>query len=161
MIARFAVLALILGVAVGCGGAAGIHAVPVKGKVVKGNEPFRLKKAPNPPLPPGESPIHIKFTALGEGQIAGGFDVHVDPETGTFEMLGPTGKGLPPGKYQVVVLVKGSGMPGANRLPTHPPAENEPDEALTSLEGKEFARTEITVPPEGTTDLVIDVSKKK
>jgi hypothetical protein len=158
MIARFVGLSLVLVLAVGCGGAGGPQAVPVRGKVVKGGEPYHLRRAPNPPLPPGESPVHVKFTPIDERKMEGGFDVPVDPENGTFEMLGPTGKGLRPGKYEVVVLVKGSGMPTA--MPTRPPAEDEPDAALTALEGKEVARTEINVPPGGATDLVIEVGKK-
>jgi hypothetical protein len=85
------VAALILG---GCGG--GARGVKVSGQVLQNGKPIRF-------LPKEEIMVGFSSTVTPAGQqvIAGW--APISPEDGTFTFSGPSGNGIPPGKYNVVV----------------------------------------------------------
>jgi hypothetical protein len=103
--------ALVVFWAVGCGGSDG--RVPVSGRLLDGGRPFRFEasKVKLPPgatgLPPGTSPVQITFIPADGGDSAGAV---VDVTAWTFQVPGPDGKGLRPGKYKVA-LTGGVGGP--------------------------------------------------
>jgi hypothetical protein len=76
--------------AVGCGNEPRFNA---KGRIVKGGAPYHLE--------PGQG-LRISFTPV---QVEGGkFDQYAavyDSGSGTFQVVGKDGKGLPPGQYHV------------------------------------------------------------
>jgi len=87
----------------------------VKGTLTKGGKPLAAA-APKGPRPPGTEEtaqgIQVRFYSYGEGKrpssdpAKGGggeaFNADVKPD-GSFTVPGRTGKGIPPGKYLVVV----------------------------------------------------------
>jgi hypothetical protein len=85
------VAALVVG---GCGG--GARGVKVSGQVLQNGKPIRF-------LPKEEIMVGFSSTVTPAGQqvIAGW--ASISPEDGTFTFLGPSGNGIPPGKYNVVV----------------------------------------------------------
>jgi hypothetical protein len=76
---------------VGCGGPSMIKA---KGRVVKGGAPFKLGE--------GEG-LRIFFVPLEPGES--GYDSYAAEfhKDGTFQVKGKDGRGLPPGKYRVML----------------------------------------------------------
>src|SRR5262245_42455745 len=99
-IVRMTVLGMALGLA-GCGSSNRIH---VQGRLVKGGSPF---------TPPEGASNQVVFVAVdvkgdSERNIARDepFAAAVNQEDGTFEVLGPDGTGIPPGKYRVAVTQK-------------------------------------------------------
>jgi hypothetical protein len=82
---------LILG---GCGG--GVRGVKVSGQVLQNGRPIKF-------LPKEEISVGFSSTDAPAGQqvIAGW--APISPEDGTFTFSGPSGNGIPPGKYNVVV----------------------------------------------------------
>lgn len=95
----------------GCGGTSDSGRVVVKGRLLENGKPFTLdtakllgaaQKGDYPP-PPGIQPnsvLQITFISL-EGN-----ETHlatVNPEAGTFEVRGPDGKGIKPGRYKIAV----------------------------------------------------------
>lgn len=84
----------------------------VKGKLVDGGKPFFLdqSKVPLPKgahgLPPGtegSSALQIMFIP-SDGK--GSFTAKANAESGTFEVLGDSGKGIPPGRYKIVMTAQ-------------------------------------------------------
>jgi hypothetical protein len=95
---RAACAVAVLGVlAAGCGGgdAPPLHlkdvsGVTVKGQLVQRGQLLKIAK---------DETIHITFVSTDDDKVASTSEFN--PEDGTFEVKGPTGKGLPPGKYKV------------------------------------------------------------
>lgn len=119
----------------GCGGAGkadGVHGVAVKGRLLDHGKPLKLK--------PNEQ-IQVTFVSEKGGdanQVASIGDY--DPETGLFEIAGPSGQGIPPGKYRVGVASRiYGGEEDTNRFEGHFDAEVTPLEAdVGAEEGQEF-----------------------
>jgi len=86
---------LVLGLAAGCAG--GPKLVPVKGTLTNAG------KAPVPN--PAKSGITIVFTPIAESVTRTYPATPFDPDTNSFEVQGPDGKGIPEGKYKVTVNV--------------------------------------------------------
>jgi hypothetical protein len=81
----------------GCGSSGYVKA---KGRVVKGGEPFS---------PQADEIVQMAFFAAGDdaSDSRGSYEASFDRSDGSFRVLGKDGKGVPPGKYRVVVrLVK-------------------------------------------------------
>jgi hypothetical protein len=79
-------------VAAGCG-KGGVRGVKVKGEVLQNGQPIKF-------LPSEE--ITVGFSREVEpGQQPFGAPAKVKPEDGTFTVDGPSGKGIPPGKYRI------------------------------------------------------------
>jgi hypothetical protein len=103
----------------------GTAAIPVTGRLLQDGQPLQVSTEG---MPPGSRPIQIIFHAVpGAGQARGeSFYGKVDSDTGEFTVPGPAGRGIPPGKYRisVVVLSAPGGPPGpgasGERLPGPP-----------------------------------------
>jgi hypothetical protein len=92
----------------GCGGSAqrtGPELVGsiVTGKLLQGGKPIKLLK---------DETIRISIVEAAEGKNTGGSDVKED---GSFEIKGPSDKGMPAGKYKVVITSEIYGG-GGNRF---------------------------------------------
>ena len=87
----FVVAALVVG---GCGG--GGRGVKVSGQVLQNGKPIRF-------LPKEEIMVGFSSTATPAGhQVIAGW-APISPEDGTFTFSGPSGNGIPAGKYSIVV----------------------------------------------------------
>ncbi|HEY1186286.1 MAG TPA: hypothetical protein VGE74_01455 [Gemmata sp.] len=79
---------------------------PVRGKLVDGAKPFALDAsklklpAGATALPPGSQPLTVVFIPAEGGSNASAV---VNADAGTFEVNGPDGKGIKPGKYKVAI----------------------------------------------------------
>jgi hypothetical protein len=78
--------------------------IKITGKVLKGNTPLVV--------PPGRK-LGITLFALelkdatGKSLPNGGpYPAHFDPLSGRFQVLGPDGQGIPPGKYRVALQMR-------------------------------------------------------
>jgi hypothetical protein len=78
----------------GCG-VAGQKGVTVTGQVLENGQPIKV-------LPAEEIMVGFSAEAPAEKQATAAWAT-VKPEDGTFTLSGPAGKGIPPGKYRVVV----------------------------------------------------------
>jgi hypothetical protein len=79
-------------VAAGCG-KGGVRGVKVQGEVLQNGKPI--------PFLRGEE-ITVGFSREVEpGEKPFGAPAKVKPEDGTFTVAGPSGKGIPPGKYRI------------------------------------------------------------
>jgi hypothetical protein len=128
-------------VASGC--AKSSSAPEVSGVTVRGRLLF--KGAPLKLLP--DEQVQVSFVdanGTAENQLAATADY--DPETGTFEIAGPSGKGIPPGEYRVEVVSEIYGGEGGNRF------EELFDAEVTPLTA--------TVGPEDGQEFVIDLGRR-
>lgn len=82
----------------GCGGEKGrtgpdLSGAKITGRVVERGKPVKILK---------DETIKVSFIGLADadGKVTGGGDVKED---GSFEIAGPSGKGLPAGKYKVTL----------------------------------------------------------
>ena len=103
----FAVVPLLLCLT-GCGKESnGANLVVVTGKLVENGKPFVLdqSKIPLPKgatsAPPGTTGNALRVTFIAEGGEQ--FVAKTNVETGTFEVLGTTGKGIAPGRYKIAL----------------------------------------------------------
>lgn|GEM_PF-5767968 len=159
---RFLVLLAMTTVALsgGCGGSE-TKLAPVKGRLVaKDDSPFKVQRPDNQPLPPGDPGIRVKFVRVGDpppGEDTT-YYASVNAETSAFEVPGKANRGIPPGKYQVIIAVGAAGEPVGRKGPSRggPPGAGAP-----SMDGVEVAWQEVTVPDEGLTDLKLTVEVKK
>src|SRR4051794_40059292 len=96
---RPAFLLLLLALISGCG--TPDKAVAVSGTVLKDGKPFTFAAEG---LPPGDPGFRLGFVTLGGGDKPGDASyARFSPTDGTFQVSGPKGKGLPPGKYRITV----------------------------------------------------------
>jgi hypothetical protein len=89
----------------GCGsrGSSGEQKVTAKGRILKNGLPIQITAQHLPPGDPGLQVIFIKV-----GTVDAGEEIPakiVDAAQGTFELIGPDAKGIPPGKYRIAVLL--------------------------------------------------------
>jgi len=157
-------LAPVMGLLVGCGTPAE-KTVTVKGRLTKGGAPYTVKEATGgKSLPPGDPGIRMQFvrtTTKGEETFNGA----VDGNTGSFEALGVTGKGIPPGKYTVTVFAGAYGAeserPSGGGGGGAPPVAGGGSSGETfSMQGRPVHKQDVDIPDAGTTDLVIDIKGK-
>jgi len=97
--APFALLA-VLAVCAASAGCGGPKLIQVKGQVIKDGAPLKSEEG-DPP-----TSLTVIFSPVVEGGNAE--DAYratiLDPQQGTFEVPGRTGKGIPPGKYRIVIM---------------------------------------------------------
>ncbi|OWK36944.1 hypothetical protein [Fimbriiglobus ruber] len=137
----------------GCGGDVSEKTADVKGKLLKGGQPYKLQRPSDRPLPPGDPGMRLRFVRVEGPNPSEASFAKLDVNTGEFTAPGPNGKGLPPGKYQVSVYAGAMGEtppPGAKAAASGPP----------NPWGTEVYKKEIDIPASGLSDLVIDVDKK-
>jgi hypothetical protein len=79
-------------------GGCGSPHVKVKGRLLKNGEPY---------IPKENEFVVMEFVAAEEAKDGkeGSFVASFNREDGTFEVMGATGKGLPPGKYRACLQV--------------------------------------------------------
>jgi hypothetical protein len=80
--------------------------VIAKGVILKNGLPLKPTGGTSGNLPPGDPGLQVIFVKLGT--IDAGLEIPasiVSSEAGTFQLVGPEGKGIPPGKYRVVVVL--------------------------------------------------------
>ena len=110
-LSRFIVLASLVAALSGCSGdkkkpdGPEISGVTITGKLLQNGKPFKIL--------PDETIKVVFMSAEGEGKVAGGADVKED---GTFEIIGPSGKGLPAGNYKVSLTSDIYGGSGTDRF---------------------------------------------
>jgi hypothetical protein len=104
------VLAVLVPVLGGC--KSGNRGLILTGQLVENGTPLR---ASTEGLPPGTRPIQVVFhTIPAEGQLGSeAFSSQVNSDSGEFTLKGPSGKGIPPGKYRISVTVSPPGAPGS------------------------------------------------
>ena len=100
-------LVLSLSAALLLAGSAGKPAIKVRGRLLENGRPLIVSTIH---LPPGDKGIQVSFYPLREGDLPGDpYQAVVSPGDGSFEVLGPSGRGIPPGRYRVTIRV---GVPG-------------------------------------------------
>jgi hypothetical protein len=113
-LACFSLPALV--VLTGCGNSDEGELVIVRGKLTENGKPFVLDQAKIPipkgatAPPPGSEGLRIVFIAMGGKKTSKNIDTderfpatyHAD--TGTFEVPGPKGKGIRPGRYKITII---------------------------------------------------------
>ena len=109
-LSRFIVLASLLAALSGCGDkkkpdGPEISGVTITGKLLQNGKPFKLL--------PDETIKIVFMSAEGDGKVAGGADVKDDS---SFEIIGPSGKGLPAGNYKVSLNSEIYGGSGSDRF---------------------------------------------
>lgn len=138
----------------------------MKGKLITpSGEVFHDQRPADKPLPPGDPGVRVKFTSLDvsseKGQPSQSYIARIEPDSGTFEVPGPKGEGIPAGKYRVTVYLGAIGeTPTVAQRPSTPTVENATEDD-PGLDGREVTRIEVTVPPEGLSELTITISPKK
>jgi hypothetical protein len=93
-------LALLI-VLAGCGGSKG----KITGKLTKGGQPIKV----------GEQG-QILLILVPDPATGNTYPCNLDKDTGTFDCIGNDGKGIPPGKYKVVVEATEGGPTGKDVL---------------------------------------------
>ena len=136
---RLASLALALAL-VGC--ASSEKSVAITGTVLKGGKPYVFSAQG---LPPGDPGLRLGFSSLGSGGTPGdtAFAVY-SPADGTFNVNGPKGKGIPPGKYRISVA-KG--------------AMGRPDEFKDAF-SRDNSPLTVEIPASGSANVEVDLDKK-
>jgi hypothetical protein len=74
-----------------------------KGRILENGLPIKVRTANLPPGDPGMSVTFIKIGSVDAGQ-----EIEaqiIDAAEGSFELIGPDAKGIPPGKYRVAVTL--------------------------------------------------------
>jgi hypothetical protein len=141
----FLVLAALLAGVVGCSSnsaprPAEGRTMP-KGRVLENGLPVATKSRN---LPPGDPGMKVTFIKIGGADAGEEIDAQItDASTGTFELIGPDAKGIPPGKYRVAVML---GPEGGS-------------DALKGKYTREKSKIEVEVKPGE--DLVIDLANFK
>jgi len=141
------VLALAVFAALGCGGGPpGPKTVAVSGAVTKGGKPWSVTaELGGAVLPPGDVGGAVIFTSKA-GADGEEFAATLDPTSGTFQVLGLEGNGIPPGPYDVVVYLGAHGGSAAKR-------GGRPE----SVHGREVGRKAVTVAETGVNTVAIDL----
>jgi len=107
-VAILTALALCTALLVGCGkddGAGGPRVKP-KGRILKGGLPLQFTENPNSRLPPGDPGMQVLFIKVGTADAGTEIPAKIiDAKDGTFELTGGDGKGIPPGRYRIAVIL--------------------------------------------------------
>jgi hypothetical protein len=84
-------------------------AVLVTGTLLKDGKPYTISAQG---LPPGDPGFRLGFHTLNpNGQLGESFFAVYAANDGTFEVPGPRGKGIPPGKYRISLQKGAMGRP--------------------------------------------------
>ncbi len=107
----FALLALGFAALTGCGPTSGPGTAEgrtkPKGKILENGLPIKVRVEN---LPPGDPGMKVTFVKLGGTDAGDEINAQIiDAKEGTFELIGADAKGIPPGKYRVVILMAPEG----------------------------------------------------
>jgi hypothetical protein len=112
-----------------------------KGRILENGLPIRVNSSK---LPPGDPGMQVTFVKLGGADAGEEINAVVtDAAQGAFELIGADAKGIPPGKYRVVLVLAPHGS----------------DDVLKGKYSREKSKIEVEV-KEGE-DLVIDIAQFK
>jgi hypothetical protein len=102
-------LVAIVVVAVGCDKGhpkAAEGKVLAKGRILKNGLPLKPSEKVMDNMPPGDPGLQVIFITLGTADAGAEIQARILAEPpGTFDLVGAEGKGIPPGKYRVVVFL--------------------------------------------------------
>ena len=95
-----------------------------RGRILQNGLPV---KATGENLPPGDPGMSVRFIAIGGIDAGKEFLAQMgDEEDGSFELIGPDAKGIPPGKYRVEIFLAPEG--GTDQFKGKYSRENSPIE---------------------------------
>ena len=138
------VLAVSLALAAGCSSSKDKTAegkTKPKGRILENGLPVKVDTTR---LPPGDPGLQVTFIKIGGVDAGEETDAQItDAATGTFELFGADGKGIPPGKYRVAVTIAPVGSA----------------DALKGKFNREKSKIEVEVKEDE--DLVIDLANYK
>jgi hypothetical protein len=113
--------------------------VKARGRLLKNGLPIQVDTSK---LPPGDPGLQIIFIRLGTAEAGSESPANVISATeGTFELAGPDGRGIAPGRYRVVVILAPVGS----------------DDIFKGKYDKNKSKLEVEI--KGGEDLVIDLDK--
>jgi hypothetical protein len=148
---QLAPIALILALLPGCGGSG--HYVWVTGKLLKGGSPYK---------PPEGQSVTLAFVGIETQDASGRMVKYTDQyqanldESGSFQVLGPEGQGIPPGKYRVAISQRYT-REAFETLKNKPKTLIRDDDLLKDEFGP--MKSPIVREIKGRADLVIDMDK--
>ena len=77
-----------------------------KGRILKNGLPLKPSENATLNMPPGDPGLEVIFIKLGTADAGAEIPARILAEPpGTFDLVGAEGKGIPPGKYRVVVFL--------------------------------------------------------
>ena len=77
-----------------------------KGRILKNGLPLSPAEGGATNLPPGDPGFQVVFIKLGGSDAGTEIAARLrDDPPGSFDLIGPEAKGIPPGKYRVVVIM--------------------------------------------------------
>lgn len=109
----FCPLFLTLALVAGCGGTgSSAKLVRVKGQLLEKGAPLKVAP-PGTNMPPGDPGVRLTFNLLNDAgtAIVDAHEAEVNLADGAFGVPGPTGKGIPVGKYRISIHIGMSGSP--------------------------------------------------
>jgi hypothetical protein len=78
-----------------------------KGKILENGLPIKVRTEN---LPPGDPGMKVTFIKIGSADAGDEINAQIiDAKEGTFELIGADAKGIPPGKYRVVIVMAPEG----------------------------------------------------
>ena len=78
-----------------------------KGRILENGLPIKIRTEN---LPPGDSGMKVTFIKIGSADAGEEIQAQItDAAEGSFELIGADAKGIPPGKYRVVILMAPEG----------------------------------------------------
>jgi hypothetical protein len=80
-----------------------------KGRILKNGLPLKPTGGTGGLLPPGDAGLQVIFIKIGTIDAGTEIAATIKDESGTFELIGNEGKGIPPGKYRVAVYLGPAG----------------------------------------------------
>ncbi|MDW8244562.1 MAG: carboxypeptidase-like regulatory domain-containing protein [Thermogemmata sp.] len=112
-----------------------------RGRILENGLPIKIDTSK---LPPGDPGLQVTFIKLGGVDAGTEYEAVVtDSANGAFELIGKDGKGIPPGKYRVVITLAPFGS----------------EDMLKGRFSRERSKIEIEVKPGE--DVVIDIAQYK
>ncbi|MCS7021217.1 MAG: carboxypeptidase-like regulatory domain-containing protein [Gemmataceae bacterium] len=134
-------LLLVLGCSNKSGGGVGEGRTKPRGRILENGLPIKIDTSK---LPPGDPGLQVTFIKLGGVDAGTEYEAVVtDSANGAFELIGKDGKGIPPGKYRVVITLAPFGS----------------EDMLKGRFSRERSKIEIEVKPGE--DVVIDIAQYK
>ncbi len=112
-----------------------------RGRILENGLPIKVDHSQ---LPPGDPGLQVTFIKIGGVDAGTEYEATItDGTTGSFELIGADGKGIPPGEYRVAVVLAPHGS----------------QDQLKGRFSREKSKIQIEVKPNE--DVVIDIAKYK
>lgn len=112
-----------------------------RGRILENGLPIKVDTSK---LPPGDPGLQVTFIKIGGVDAGNEYEATItDSATGSFELIGADGKGIPPGEYRIAIVLAPHGS----------------DDLLKGRFSREKSKIHIEVKPNE--DVVIDIAKYK